>query len=80
MKRCSRKVLIVDYSSPLPSNLAGTILHFVEFLAGKDHYGGFRSYQSQRGLDPLLDAAKLAIEEESSGLSGGVRIVTCGSK
>jgi len=75
MKRCAQELILIDYAAPLPKNLKGSILHFVEFLAGGDHYRGFKSYQQQGGLDKLITEAGLSITREDSSLDGGIRIV-----
>ena len=75
MKRCAGELLLVDYASPLPGNLKGRILHFVEFLAGGDHYRGFLSYQKQGGLDRLMKEAGLVSVGETAAIGGGIRVV-----
>jgi len=75
MMRCAGELILVDYASPLPGNYKGRILHFVEFLAGGDHYRGFLSYQAQGGLDRLMEEAGLRSQGESFAIGGGIRIV-----
>ena len=75
MTRCAPELLLVDYASPLPGNLKGRILHGVEFLAGGDHYRGFKSYQKQGGLDRLMGEAGLFPLWENAAIGGGIRIV-----
>ena len=80
MKRTAGHQIIADYASPLPRNTAGRITRIIERLAGTGHYRGFCSYQEKGGLDPLLQEAGLEVIEESSALSGAVRLVSCRRK
>ena len=76
MKRCAKTLILADYASPLPRNSSGGILHAVEFLAGGDHYAGFRSFQASGGLDALLEQAGLRAAGESRVFQGGIRIIS----
>lgn len=77
LSRCAGNLLIADYSRPLPDTAIGRFTRTIEWLAGKDHYSGFKSFQKAGGLDSLLRKAGLAIVEESSALRGIVRILHC---
>lgn len=77
LSRTARNLLIVDYSSPLPIGAAGRFTRMIEWMAGRDHYSGFRSYQKAGGLDSLIEAAGLVISEENFALRGIVRILHC---
>lgn len=54
LKRVAKKILIVDYSVPLPKNIAGYGSHFIEFLAGREHNRNFRKFYNLGGLEPIL--------------------------
>lgn len=51
------KVLVVDFVAPMPWSVAGVRNRSVEFAAGPEHFGGFRSFQAQGGLPELVERA-----------------------
>lgn len=77
LSRTSDNLLVADYSSPLPATVAGRFTRMIEWMAGTDHYSGFKSYQKAGGLDFLIQASGLEIVKESSALKGIVRILHC---
>ena len=54
MKRISKKIVIVDYSVPLPKNIVGYGSRWAEFMAGKEHHRNFRKYYRNGGLESIL--------------------------
>ena len=54
MKRISQKIIIVDYSVPLPRNILGYISKWIEFMAGKDHFRNFKKFHFKGGLEDIL--------------------------
>ncbi len=52
--RVAARVLIIDSAFPLPKNLGGMILRFVEGTIGRDHYHNFRAYLASGGIEGLL--------------------------
>ena len=54
MKRISKKIVIVDYSVPLPKNLVGYGSRLAEFMAGKEHHRNFKKYYKNGGLESIL--------------------------
>lgn len=77
MKRISRRIVLGDYAVPLPGNAAGHSARAVEFLAGGDHFRGFRSFVRGGGLGGLMADNGLYPEREESAGSGVFRIVRC---
>jgi SAM-dependent methyltransferase len=58
------RVLIGDYTVPLPGGLWTALDHTVEWLAGKEHYRGFRSYVKRGGLaGEVADSSLLLVDE-----------------
>lgn len=74
-KRIARKIVIADYVTPLPLNFAGIRMRIVEFLAGIDHFKGFKNFQTNNGIDGLLEDCKLSTHEEAINQNGTIRIV-----
>ena len=77
LSRTAGSLLIADYASPLPRTHIGRFTRIIEWLAGRDHYAGFKSYQRTGGLDTLVQEAGLEIIDERSALRGIVRILQC---
>lgn len=74
-KRIAGKIVIADWVAPLPFNFAGIRMRIVEFLAGMDHFKGFKSFQANNGIDRLIEDCKLSISEETINQNGTIRIV-----
>lgn len=77
LSRTARNLLIADYSCPLPATAIGRFTRVIEWMAGKDHYSGFKSYQKAGGLDFLIKKAGLETVADYSALKGIVRILHC---
>ncbi|HPJ40157.1 MAG TPA: class I SAM-dependent methyltransferase [Spirochaetota bacterium] len=76
-KRISKHIILADYAVPLPNGIAGISARTVEFLAGCDHFRGFRSFVRGGGLDFLMARHRLVPEREESAGAGIFRIVRC---
>jgi ubiquinone/menaquinone biosynthesis C-methylase UbiE len=53
MKRVTRKngsIILADYNTPLPWNMAGTIIRAIEKLAGTEHHRCFKKFLQMDGL------------------------------
>lgn len=57
-------IIIGDYLIPCPNDFAGKIVKTVEFIAGKDHYRNFRSYEANGGIQYLADKSGLSVLKE----------------
>ena len=50
----SKRLIIVDYSIPLPENLFGYFAKTIEKKAGGAHYSNFKNYRNKGGLDYFI--------------------------
>ncbi|HBM16519.1 MAG TPA: hypothetical protein DD381_09300 [Lentisphaeria bacterium] len=73
--RIAKKIIIADYSTPLPFNLHGTIVRAAEFFAGIEHFSGFRSYQKNGGIYGFLEEKALQVKSQLNDSSGVFSIV-----
>ena len=65
MKRISSRVIIADYSCPLPAGFYGTLAYTIERLAKGDHYRNFMNYMSRGGLKWFTGSAGLSIKSST---------------
>jgi ubiquinone/menaquinone biosynthesis C-methylase UbiE len=77
MKRVANRIVIVDYSVPLPKNYAGTGSRIAEFLAGKQHNNNFKQYYLRGGLNKILPENQLVIEKSVPIGKGAFQLVVC---
>jgi len=70
-------ILIVDYElSEKTSTLSKTLIYFIEWLAGGEHYKNFRSYIKKGGLPDLLSGITLTeVERHYFGQQGIVLLL-----
>jgi ubiquinone/menaquinone biosynthesis C-methylase UbiE len=80
LKRVAKKLIVVDYASPLPSTVIGKGTQLIEKLAGFDHYAGFTDYQRIGGLPRLLEETGLVLISEKKAVRGIVSIIICQEK
>lgn len=59
--RVSNKTIIVDANVPLPKNLRGLGVRFVEATFGRDHHGYFTNFLATGGIMGLLENSDLPI-------------------
>jgi demethylmenaquinone methyltransferase/2-methoxy-6-polyprenyl-1,4-benzoquinol methylase len=60
----AEEIIIGDYLIPQPKTLSGLLTEVVEFIAGKEHYQNFKTYEATGGLAYLAAKADLKIEHE----------------
>ncbi len=77
MKRVAKRIIIVDYSVPLPKNYAGIGSRIAEFLAGKVHNSNFKKYYQLGGLNTILPLNNLIIQKTVSFGKGAFQMVVC---
>lgn len=77
MKRVASKIVIVDYSVPLPKNYAGIGSRVAEFLAGKEHNRNFKQYYMLGGLIEILPVNNLKIQKSVAFGKGAFQLVVC---
>jgi len=62
-KKITNKLIISDYIAPLPRNIYGAMIKFVESIAGSEHNRNFKSWQSHGGLEGFISSRELKVEE-----------------
>jgi len=77
MKRISKKILIIDYTCPLPANYYRHFIWFIEWMAGGSHYKNFKTYQKSGGIEPYLGHLKLTTIKESTKGKSVFFLVLC---
>jgi len=60
--RVARRLLCVDFRSPMPWNFAGIRNRFFEITAGREHYRAFREFQRRGGSPGAAERAELSFE------------------
>jgi len=79
MKRVAKKIIIVDYAFPLPSNYSSIGSQVVEFLARGEHHKNFRKYCNLGGLNEILPQNKLKTKKTILFGKGAFQLVVCTS-
>jgi SAM-dependent methyltransferase len=79
MKRLGKQLILVDWIYPQPSfwKLLGT--HLIEFMAGWEHYSGFRSFMRHGGTPALIAALDLEILDTQITTKGTIQLWVCRS-
>lgn len=62
LARLAKRVLCVDFRTPMPWNLAGIRNRLIEVTAGGEHFGAFRDYSRRGGIPAVADEAHLRAE------------------
>lgn len=79
MKRVAKKIIIVDYAVPLPSNYSGIGSKVAEFFAGVEHNKNFRKYYRLGGLNEILPLNQMKITKSVLFGKGAFQLVVCTS-
>jgi len=77
MKRVARVLILADFIVPLSGFWQKLSTHTIEFIAGRDHYRGFRSYMREGGMPALLDRTGVEILESRITAKGTVMLWRC---
>lgn len=77
LKRVAGRIIIVDYSAPLPKNPSGFGSRLAEFIAGGEHLKHFKLYQKEGGLLPVLKQNRLKIIHEKRIGYKAFHLVVC---
>ncbi len=64
-------VFILDYS--LPRGLKGKFIHFIEWLAGGEHYKNYKDFLKRGGIDYI--SKNFLVVKEKSYFDGNVKLV-----
>ncbi len=75
LSRVAARVVVVDFTAPLPHSVHGWFNRAVEFVAGPTHFRGFRDYQRRGGLGPLIEEAGLDVTHDRTLQGGTLRCV-----
>ena len=73
MKRVAKKIIIADYTAPLPRSFAGLMITIVEFLA--NHFKNFQHYQKSGGIENILNHLQLKILDKSTRKDKTIQII-----
>lgn len=67
-ERVSSRLIITDYSYPLPVGYKKLLLHIIERMAGRIHYRNFRSFLEKGGVPGIMkDRNRKIVHQEISG-------------
>jgi ubiquinone/menaquinone biosynthesis C-methylase UbiE len=83
MKRVTRRggaLVFMDYSAPAPRNIIAGIIHAVEFFAGKEHFGNFKQYIRNGGLNPILENSGLDVVKTERVKDGNMTLALARGK
>ena len=69
------RLIIGDYLVPAPAGLTSLLNEAVEFLAGKEHYAGFKSFKAKKGINGLAEEGKFKVVNEIKNSSNGRHII-----
>lgn len=64
LSRVAARVVVVDFTAPMPHSVHGWFNRTIEFMAGPTHFRGFRDYQRRGGLGPLMEEAGLEVTHD----------------
>ena len=70
-KKVTTTMIISDYITPLPKNIYGAMIAFVEYIAGSEHNSNFKSWQSNGGLERFIATHGFKVEEVKPYRLGG---------
>lgn len=74
--RVAQRVMIIDFATPMPWNLAGVRNRAAELAAGPDHFRSFLDYARNGGLTPLVRRGGLSVEHDRTIDAGTLQVVT----
>ena len=77
MERVAQRIIIVDYSVPLPKNYAGVGSRIAEFMAGVEHNRNFKSYYKKGGINQILTDNGLTITKSMLIRKDAFQVSTC---
>ncbi len=74
--RVAQRVMVFDFVTPMPWNLAGVRNRAAELAAGPDHFRSFLDYTRNGGLAALVRRDGMTIEHERTIDAGTLHVVT----
>ena len=75
--RIARQLIIVDWEARQSSLWRRVSTHFIERLAGREHYSGYRSFTKNGGIPGLLELTDLTVVDEQETAKGTMRLWLC---
>lgn len=72
--RVATRVMVVDFSVPMPWNLAGARNRIMEVAAGPKHFRAYLDYARTGGLSSLTDSAGAVLESERRIDAGSLHV------
>lgn len=73
--RVAHRAMVIDFSVPMPWNLAGLRNRAAELAAGPEHFRSFLDYSRNGGLTPLIERDGVRIEHDRTIDAGTLRVV-----
>lgn len=77
MKRLGKQIILVDWIHPQPSLWKAWGTHLIEFMAGWEHYSGFRSFMKAEGMPKLIETVGMEIMETQITTKGTIQLWVC---
>ncbi len=75
IKKISDVIIIGDYLVPRPGGYLKYLTEFVEFIAGREHYAGFKNFVENGGINYLIETAGLEKIKEIKGKPESAHLV-----
>ena len=60
----AKQVLIADFLSPFPGNMASVFFRSLEYLAGMRHYRNFKNWMMQGVIDGFIRGLDVSVNSE----------------
>jgi SAM-dependent methyltransferase len=79
LSSAARAIIIVDYLVPTSGGWRKSLIEAVEYLAGEDHYGNFKTFVAGGGIPGLIAAAGLHVRSEVRNDPPSTHIVMAGA-
>lgn len=77
MKRLGKLIIIADWICPQPARWKNVSTNIIEWMAGRDHYAGFRSFMAGGGMPVLLETVGLEILDSQITSKGTIQLWVC---
>lgn len=79
MKRLGKTIILADWIHPQPTTWKNISTNIIEWMAGREHYAGFRSFIKQGGMPALIETLELEIVETQITGQGTIQLWVCRS-
>ena len=77
MRRIARQLILVDWEANQRTLWRRISTHFIERMAGREHYRGYRSFTKTGGIPGLLKLTDLTVVDEQETSKGTMRLWLC---